>query len=139
MDSEPVGRARPGQAASGQPVSGLPGSGTSGSGTSVADLPAFGMLSSASQTPGYPFRGRGLAARVLPFAVVAVLAEASLALPPGSTSELAAIVSVVLLAATAAAFELPWARLPGWAPVLPNDRGRAPARAVQRVTGGRDG
>ena len=123
MDSEPVGRARPGQAASGQPVSGLPGSGTSGSGTSgsgtsVADLPAFGMLSSASQTPGYPFRGRGLAARVLPFAVVAVLAEASLALPPGSTSELAAIVSVVLLAATAAAFALPWARLPGWAPVL---------------------
>ena len=75
------------------------------------------MLSSASQTTGYPFRGRGLAARVLPFAVVAVLAEASLALPPGSTSEPAAIISVVLLAVTAAAFALPWARLPGWAPV----------------------
>jgi signal transduction histidine kinase len=55
---------------------------------------------------------------VLPFAVVAVLAEASLALTPGSTSDPAAIISAVLLAATAAAFALPWARLPGWAPVL---------------------
>ncbi len=103
MNSEPMGHGQPGQ-----PVSGSPG----------ADLPGFGMLSSASQSPGYPFRRRGLAARVLPFAVVAVLAEASLALPPGSTSEPAAIISVVLLAATAAAFALPWARLPGWAPVL---------------------
>ena len=108
MDSESVGHAQPGQPVAGPPGSDLPGSG----------LPGFGMLSSASQTTGYPFRGRGLAARVLPFAVVAVLAEASLALPPGSTSEPAAIISVVLLAVTAAAFALPWARLPGWAPVL---------------------
>ncbi len=70
------------------------------------------------QTPGYPFRGRGLGARVLPFAIVAVLAEASLALPPGATSAPAAIISVVLLAGTAAAFALPWGRLPGWAQVL---------------------
>jgi signal transduction histidine kinase len=55
---------------------------------------------------------------VLPFAVVAVLAEASLALPPGVTSVPATVVSVVLLCATAAAFALPWARLPRWAPVL---------------------
>ncbi len=103
MDAEPAGRAQPGL-----PLPGAPGSGR----------PGFGMLSSASQTPGYPFRGRGLAARVLPFATVAVLAEASLALPPGSASDAAAIISVVLLAATAAAFALPWARLPGWAPVL---------------------
>jgi signal transduction histidine kinase len=55
---------------------------------------------------------------VVPFAIVAVLAEASLALPPGSGSMPAATVSVVLFAATAAAFALPWARLPEWAGVL---------------------
>ena len=103
MDSEPVARAQPGL-----PVTGTP----------HADLQDGGMLLSGRQTPGYPFRGRGLAARVLPFAVVAVLAEASLALPPGVTSAPAAIISAVLLAATAAAFALPWGRLPGWAPVL---------------------
>jgi signal transduction histidine kinase len=103
MDSEPVAGAQPGM-----PVAGTPGS----------DLLGAGMLPAGRQTPGYPFRGRGLAARVLPFAVVAVLAEASLALPPGVTSEPAAIISVGLLAATAAAFALPWGRLPGWAPVL---------------------
>jgi signal transduction histidine kinase len=103
MDSEPVAGAQPGL-----PLPGAPGS----------RRPGLGVLSSGSPTPGYPFRGPGLAARVLPFAVVAVLAEASLALTPGSTSDPAAIISAVLLAATAAAFALPWARLPGWAPVL---------------------
>jgi signal transduction histidine kinase len=68
--------------------------------------------------PGYPFRGPGIAARVIPFAAVAVLAEASLALPPGPQSRSALIVSVVLLLATAAAFLLPWPRLPAWMPVL---------------------
>jgi hypothetical protein len=38
------------------------------------------------QPPGYPFRGPGLLVRVAPFAAVAVLAEASLALPPGPVS-----------------------------------------------------
>jgi signal transduction histidine kinase len=49
---------------------------------------------------------------------VAVLAEASLALPPGPTSTWAAVTSAVLLVAVAAAFGLPWPRLPGWVPVL---------------------
>ena len=70
------------------------------------------------RAPGYPFRGPGIAARVIPFAAVAVLAEASLALPPGPQSRSALIVSVVLLLATAAAFLLPWPRLPAWMPVL---------------------
>jgi signal transduction histidine kinase len=65
-----------------------------------------------------PFARPGLAARVGPFALVAVVAEASLALPPGTRVGTAAIVSLVLLAAVALAFLLPWRRLPGWAPVL---------------------
>jgi signal transduction histidine kinase len=65
-----------------------------------------------------PFPGPQLAARVLPFAIVALVAEASLALPAGPRSVPAVIVSLALLAATAAAFLLPWSRLPGWATVL---------------------
>jgi hypothetical protein len=38
------------------------------------------------QPPGYPFRGPGLLVRVAPFAAIAALAEASLALPPGPVS-----------------------------------------------------
>jgi signal transduction histidine kinase len=67
---------------------------------------------------GYPFRGPGLLVRAGPFAAIAVLAEASLALPPGPASTWAAVASVVLLVAVAAAFLLPWSRLPGWLPVL---------------------
>jgi signal transduction histidine kinase len=71
------------------------------------------------QPPGFPFRGPGLLARVVPFAVVAVLAEVSLALPgPGVRSTPAVIVSIVLLLATAGLFALPWRRLPAWATVL---------------------
>jgi signal transduction histidine kinase len=71
-----------------------------------------------SRPAGYPFRGYGPLARVAPFAVVAVLAEASLALPPGPGSAWATAVSVVLLLAVPAAFLLPWARLPAWLSVL---------------------
>jgi len=74
--------------------------------------------SAAGMVPGYPFRGPGLFARLVPFAVVAVLAEASLALPPGPQSPPAVVISIVLLLATAAAFLLPWPRLPGWMTVL---------------------
>ncbi len=71
------------------------------------------------QPPGFPFRGPGLLARVIPFAVVAVLAEVSLALPgPDVQSTSAVIVSIVLLLATAGLFALPWRRLPAWATVL---------------------
>jgi len=70
------------------------------------------------QPPGFPFRGPGLLARVLPFAVVAVLAEVSLALPNGVQSQPAVIVSILLLLAVAGAFALPWRRLPAWMTVL---------------------
>ncbi len=65
-----------------------------------------------------PFDRPGLLARVAPFAIVAMLAEASLALPPGIRSPPAAAASLVLLLATAAAFLLPWSRLPAWMPVM---------------------
>jgi len=85
----------------------------------AADSELTAGASAADGRPaGYPFRGPGLLARAGPFAVVAVLAEASLALPPGPASTGAAVASVVLLAAVAAAFLLPWPRLPGWMPVL---------------------
>jgi signal transduction histidine kinase len=65
-----------------------------------------------------PFTGPGLLARVGPFAVVAVLAQASLALPRGVHSHLAAIISWVLLLAVVLAFRLPWSRLPSWLHVM---------------------
>jgi hypothetical protein len=47
--------------------------------------------------PGYPFRGPGLLVRVAPFAAIAALAEASLALASGSVPALAVAMSLVLL------------------------------------------
>jgi len=76
------------------------------------------ILSDEQRPPGFPFRGPGVAARAVPFAVVAVLAEVSLALPPGLQSPAAAVVSVVLLLAMAASFALPWSRLSAWVTVL---------------------
>jgi signal transduction histidine kinase len=76
------------------------------------------VLASAGEAVGGPFQGPGLRARALPFAVVAATAEASLLLPPGPQSWPAVIISVALLLAVAAAFTLPWARLPAWMPVL---------------------
>ncbi|MGE5137071.1 MAG: sensor histidine kinase [Gemmatimonadota bacterium] len=61
-----------------------------------------------------PFDRDGRLARVLPFAVVAAVAEASLALPPGPQSATGLAVSLVLLAATAGAVFLPWGWLPRW-------------------------
>jgi signal transduction histidine kinase len=84
-------------------------------------LPAPGSADGApwgTGPDGPPFRGPGLLARVVPFALVAVAAEASLALPPGTHAWLAVTVSLVLLAVTALAFLLPWDRLPAWASVL---------------------
>ncbi len=77
-----------------------------------------GITSGGAGISRAPFGGPHLRARVLPFAVVAVVAELSLVLPGGIRSVPAAVVSLVLLAATGAAFLLPWARLPGWASVL---------------------
>jgi signal transduction histidine kinase len=82
------------------------------SSTPIPALPASGDLS------GSPFQGPGAAARVAPFAAVAALAEASLALPPGPQSAPAAVVSVLLLLAVPLTFLLPWPRLPAWATVF---------------------
>jgi signal transduction histidine kinase len=80
--------------------------------------PSSGAWLVSGTAPGYPFRGHGLVARVVPFAAVAVLAEASLALPPGTTAYPAVITSIALLLLTAAEFFLPWARLPAWLSLL---------------------
>ncbi len=69
-------------------------------------------------SPSSPFRGPGLLARIAPFAIVALGAEASLALPPGGHSPAAVIVSIVLLLAVAASLLLPWQRMPAWTTVL---------------------
>ncbi|HEY2129575.1 MAG TPA: histidine kinase [Streptosporangiaceae bacterium] len=57
----------------------------------------------------------GLLGRIAPFAALAVIAEASLLLPPGPASLPDAIVSLLLLAAVAAEIIfVPWPRVPGW-------------------------
>ena len=72
----------------------------------------------AAWPAGSPFQGPGLVAKVAPFALVAVAAEVSLALPPGTSAWTAVTVSLVLLAAAGLAFLLPWDRLPAWMSVL---------------------
>lgn len=66
--------------------------------------------------PGNPLLLRdGLLVRIAPFAALAVIAEASLLLPPGPASMPDAIASVLLLAAVAAEIIfVPWPRVPGW-------------------------
>src|SRR5580693_148423 len=70
------------------------------------------------RSPGYPFRGPGTLMRAAPFAGIAVLAEASLALAPSPAPLWAVVTSLVLLLAAAASFALPWERLPDWMTVL---------------------
>jgi signal transduction histidine kinase len=70
------------------------------------------------RSPGYPFRGPGTLMRAAPFAGIAVLAEASLALAPSPAPLWAVVTSLVLLLAAAASFALPWERLPEWLTVL---------------------
>jgi signal transduction histidine kinase len=65
-----------------------------------------------------PFRWEGLWERALPFTAIAVLAEASILLPPGAQSAPSAFVSLGLLLVVAGAFFLPWQRVPVWASVL---------------------
>jgi hypothetical protein len=72
----------------------------------------------AAWSAGSPFQGPGLLAKVAPFALVAVAAEVSLALPPGTSAWTEVTVSLVLLAAVGLAFLLPWDRLPAWLSVL---------------------
>jgi signal transduction histidine kinase len=75
-------------------------------------------LPDATHLAGSPFQRDGRLLRLLPFAAVAAIAEASLALPPGPQSTVALTISLVLLAATAGAVYLPWERLPRTATVL---------------------
>jgi len=70
------------------------------------------------QLDGSPFGGPGLLARAGPFGLVALCAEASLALSPGTHAWMAVAISLVLLAAVPVAFLLPWDRLPDWTTVL---------------------
>jgi diguanylate cyclase (GGDEF)-like protein len=67
---------------------------------------------------GDPFRREGLWKRIGPFAVVAFLAEASIALPPGPASSNYTWMSAVLLFATVVGCLLPWERLPSAANVI---------------------
>jgi signal transduction histidine kinase len=65
-----------------------------------------------------PFDPVGLFERVLPFAIVAIVAEVSIVLPPGSQSTPALIVSLTLLIGVALSFWLPWNRIPQWLSVI---------------------
>ncbi len=82
----------------------------------LADAPGpADLLSDAS---GPALRRDGLLARIAPFAALACLAEASLALPPGPASVVDAAASAAILAVTAALVVLlPWDRLPAWCDV----------------------
>lgn len=63
-------------------------------------------------------RDKDMFLRTLPFLVMALTAELSLALPPGPASSTDTIISLVLLCATAMSFLLPWRVLPSWADVV---------------------
>jgi signal transduction histidine kinase len=77
------------------------------------------MMPEPSTSPGdSPFRRPGLFSRVWPFAAVAILAEASLALPPASHDWAAVTVSAALLLIVAAEFAMPWESLPAKLGVL---------------------
>jgi len=80
-------------------------------------VPADNGLAPAGRADS-PFQRAGLLARGLPFAVVAIAAEASLALPHTTDSPAAVTASAVLLLITLASFPLPWPRLPSWLWVL---------------------
>lgn len=92
--------------------------GASGTDSGAETSVLYATSTMPSETPGAQFRGPSLWPRVAPFAIVAVLAEVSLALPPGPQSVTAVIVSIVLLLASAGEFLLPWPRLPSWMSVL---------------------
>ena len=62
----------------------------------------------------HPFERPGLFRRVLPFALVSVLAEASLALSSRSESTVSVSLSVGFLCAVAGLMCLPWHRAPKW-------------------------
>lgn len=82
----------------------------------LADAPESADPLTSASAPA--LRRDGLLTRIAPFAALAILAEASLALPPGPVSTPEAIASVLILLVTAALVVLvPWDRLPAWCDV----------------------
>jgi diguanylate cyclase (GGDEF)-like protein len=82
----------------------------------------------------HPFERRGLLRRVLPFALVLVIAEGSLLLSSGSNSVFYSFLSLVLLCVTAGMLFLPWSRLPAWMTVLVPIMGVAYVLALSLAT-----
>ena len=109
-----------GEAPTGKRIGGPSPADLSAPAAGPSELPAGGpgpadQLADAS---GPALRRDGLLARIAPFAALALLAEASLALPPGPVSTPDAILSALILAVTAALVALvPWDRLPDWCDV----------------------
>jgi diguanylate cyclase (GGDEF)-like protein len=66
----------------------------------------------------YNMPKRQLFVRTLPFMVMAIAVELSLAVPPGPKSGTDTVVSVALLIVTGVCFLLPWRVLPGWSDVI---------------------
>lgn len=83
-----------------------------------SDSPPTAHDTGARQLDAGPFRHDGLLRRIGPFALVALVAEASLALPPGPASGTDAVISATLLFLTTVGCLLPWERLPTWSPVF---------------------
>ncbi|WP_328936350.1 hypothetical protein OG288_00635 [Streptomyces tauricus] len=70
-------------------------------------------------TVGWQFQRPGLAARAVPFGLVAAVATVSVLVPDGDVRSWPEYLSsVALLFVCAGAFLLPWQRLPAWTPVL---------------------
>jgi diguanylate cyclase (GGDEF)-like protein len=66
----------------------------------------------------YALRSKNMVRRSLPFLGLAIVAELSLALPPGPASTTDTLLSALLLGATVALFMLPWSFLPAWLRVM---------------------
>ena len=80
--------------------------------------PSVARLVVAQVGPPRPFARGSTRNRIAPFALVAVLAEASSALPPGPRSAVDISVSLGFLAACALVIRAPWDRMPGGLTVL---------------------
>lgn len=76
------------------------------------------MSDTGATTRSDPFQRSGLGRRLFPFAAVAVLALASLALPPGPKSDADVVAATILLVLTSGAVLAPWPRIPSVFTVL---------------------
>ncbi|MGY0489010.1 hypothetical protein [Streptomyces sp. WG-D5] len=80
----------------------------------------WGALTSLDEhSVGRQFQQPGLASRTLPFALVTVVATVGVVVPHSDVQSWPPyIVSLALMLVVAAAFRLPWHRMPAWSPVL---------------------